>query len=94
MVGGRASVPNERLFRFQFPETPGALFRFLDTLPDKMNISLFHYRNYGHDVGRVLVGVQVTPDESEELQESLDTLGYTYFEETDNSVYKQFLHSK
>ncbi len=92
MVGGRAKVDDERLFRFEFPETPGALQKFLDKLPSNINISLFHYRNYGHDIGRVLVGMQVPSSDSKAFTKSLDDLGYIYFEETNNEVYKQFLH--
>jgi threonine dehydratase len=91
MAGGRSGVENERLFRFEFPESPGALQRFLMSLDMTWNVSLFHYRNHGDDFGRVLVGIQV-PDESEKAMQSfLDTLGYRYEEETDNPVYRTFL---
>ena len=77
--------------RFEFPETPGALDRFLRKLPNFVNISLFHYRNYGHDVGRVLVGMQVPEEHKETLKNSLVSLGYKYFDETKNEVYQDFL---
>ncbi|KZT57720.1 threonine dehydratase I [Calocera cornea HHB12733] len=91
MVGGRSNVSNERLFRFIFPERPGALRRFLRGLFADWNISLFHYRNHGADVGRILAGIQVPPAESKQFQEYLDNLKYEYVEETDNEVYKRFL---
>ena len=91
LAGGRSSVKNERLFRFHFPESPGALQRFLQSLEFDMNVSLFHYRNHGDDFGRVLVGIQVPEDSNGALQSFLDTLGYRYVEETDNPVYHIFL---
>ncbi|KAI8872703.1 threonine dehydratase [Ramicandelaber brevisporus] len=95
LVGGRSSVPNERLFRFEFPERPGALKRFLGELQAGFNISLFHYRNIGSDNGRVLVGIQVPSDAESKLQfdQFLQRLGYPYVEETDNAVFDQFLRS-
>ncbi|RAP27616.1 threonine ammonia-lyase, biosynthetic, partial [Candidatus Marinamargulisbacteria bacterium SCGC AG-343-D04] len=85
MVGGKAiSIEHERVFRFQFPERPGALLQFLELLGTKWNISLFHYRNHGAAFGRVLVGVQVPPVTESMFFEYLDSLGYTYFDETDN----------
>lgn len=94
MVGGHApaSIVDERLYRFEFPERPGALLDFLRKLGKKFNISLFHYRNHGAAFGRVLVGLQV-PDEFQEqqLQHYLDELGYGYWDETDNKVYQLFL---
>ena len=63
LAGGRAHVPNERMIRFEFPERPGALKRFLESLGDAYNVSLFHYRNQGSDIGRVLAGIQVDPTE-------------------------------
>jgi threonine dehydratase len=93
MAGGRSSVPNERIFRFDFPESPGALQRFLLSLDIQWNVSLFHYRNHGDDFGRVLVGIQV-PDSSDDLlMRFLDTLHYDYVEETDNPVYHLFLRN-
>jgi len=92
MVGGRAAnLKNERLFRFEFPERPGALLDFLQAIGTKWNISLFHYRNYGSDHGRVLAGIQVPQDDSEELESHLEKLGYAHFEESDNPAYSMFL---
>ena len=93
--GCYVQVEDERLFRFEFPETPGALHRFLETLcghgSEGWNVSAFHYRNHGADFGRVLVGVQVPTDETKEFDQFLDLLGYKFHEETHNSIYKQFL---
>jgi threonine dehydratase len=91
MAGGRSVVPHERLFRFDFPESPGALQRFLLSLEIDWNVSLFHYRNHGDDFGRVLVGIQVPDKCDNRFLNFLDTLGYSYEEETDNAVYKTFL---
>jgi len=92
MVGGRsAEVRNERLFRFWFPETPGALVRFLEATRGERNISLFHYRLQGGDFGRVLVGLEFPEGDDPELYVRLNNLGYTYFEETDNPAYRLFL---
>ncbi len=92
MVGGSAAnIENERLFRFEFPERPGALLDFLRAIGTDWNISLFHYRNHGSDHGRVLAGIQVTADESEELEAHLSELGYEHFEESDNPAYRMFL---
>jgi len=92
MVGGRSAVvKNERIFRFWFPETPGALARFLDATRGSRNISLFHYRMQGGDYGRVLVGFEFPEGEDVDLQRRLDALGYRYREETDNPVYSLFL---
>jgi threonine dehydratase len=92
MVGGRApQVTNERVYRFEFPERPGALLRFLDTMSRTWNISLFHYRNHGTDYGRVLVGMQVPPSDEQELQGFLARLGYGYHDETHNLSYELFL---
>lgn len=93
MAGGRSSVPNERLFRFDFPESPGALQRFLLSLDIEWNVSLFHYRNHGDDFGRVLVGIQVPESADEQLMRFLETLHYSYVEETDNPVYHLFLRN-
>lgn len=92
LAGGRAHVEHERIFRFDFPESPGALQRFLLSLDFHWNVSLFHYRNHGDDFGRVLVGLQVK-DDDKNLQQFLKTLGYTYVEETNNAVYTAFLRS-
>ena len=92
LVGGHAGeADNERLFRFRFPERPGALFGFLSKMGKTWNISLFHYRNHGSDFGRVLVGMQVPPGEKMAFQAFLKDLGSTYVEETDNPAYKLFL---
>ncbi len=92
MVGGHASgVENERVYRFVFPERPGALLKFLTAMGKKWNISLFHYRNHGSAHGRVLVGVQVPPKERSAFTKSLKDLGYQYWDETDNPVYQLFL---
>ena len=92
MVGGRSELAHdERLFRFVFPERPGALMRFLSTMHPDWNISLFHYRNQGADDGRVLVGLQVPADDADALQDFLETLAYPYTEETANPVYRLFL---
>ncbi|WP_227815382.1 threonine ammonia-lyase, biosynthetic [Nitrogeniibacter aestuarii] len=92
MVGGHApQAKDERLFRFIFPERPGALMNFLDTLRSDWNISLFHYRNHGSDFGRVLVGMQVPEADRERFKTFLDKLAYEYTEETGNPVYKMFL---
>ncbi|KAF8200779.1 tryptophan synthase beta subunit-like PLP-dependent enzyme [Pholiota molesta] len=91
MIGGCQKVVNERIFRFAFPERPGALRKFLLGLRKDWNISLFHYRNHGADLGKVLAGIQVPPEESQEFNKFLESLDYTYVEETENSVYKQFL---
>jgi threonine dehydratase len=92
MVGGHArGIANELLFRFEFPERPGALLRFLRAVGSRWNISLFHYRNYGSDYGRVLAGIQVPPPERAELATHLEDLRYAYVEETNNPAYKVFL---
>ena len=90
MIGGAsAAVAGERLFRFGFPERPGALLHFLQTLGTKNNISLFHYRNHGSDYGRVLAGIQ--SDDPAQLEAHLTAIGYDYSEETDNSAYQRFM---
>lgn len=92
MVGGHSlGVKDERLFRFEFPERPGALLRFLSLLGGKWNISLFHYRNHGSDYGRVLCGFQVPDTEYQDFQTFLDGLGYRFGEETENPAYQLFL---
>lgn len=92
LVGGKSALAqDELLFRFEFPERPGALMRFLDSLAPNWNISLFHYRNQGGDVGRILVGLQVPAAEMEALRSFIASLGYRYWDETANPVYKLFL---
>ena len=92
MVGGHSdAVHNERIFRFWFPERPGALARFLDATRGRRNISLFHYRAQGGDFGRVLIGLQIPDDDDEALYERLNNLGYRYVEETENPAYALFL---
>lgn len=92
MVGGRSpSVSHERLFRFEFPERPGALLDFLNAIGTNWNISLFHYRNHGSDYGRILAGIDVPEDETGELEAHLADLGYTHWEESDNPAYRMFL---
>jgi threonine dehydratase len=92
MVGGHAhGLQHERLFRFEFPERPGALLRFLEAIGARWNISLFHYRNHGSDHGRVLAGVQVPQAEADEFARHLRELQYPYTEETDNPAYRMFL---
>jgi len=93
MVGGHApaSVDDELVYRFEFPERPGALLNFLRKLGKRFNISLFHYRNHGAAYGRVLVGLQVSGDKREQLQGYLEELGYRYWDETNNTAYQRFL---
>jgi threonine dehydratase len=95
LVGGHApQAENEVVFRFEFPEKPGALMKFLDTMGHDWNISLFHYRNHGADFGRVLVGMQVPPEEATDFKtflERLNQLGYPHWDETQNPAYKLFL---
>jgi len=92
MVGGHArEVTDERLYRFEFPERPGALLRFLNHMGQQWNISLFHYRNHGADYGRVLVGIQILDGDEAEYHKFLQGLGYRWWEETDNPAYRLFL---
>ncbi|HYD33993.1 MAG TPA: threonine ammonia-lyase, biosynthetic [Methylophilaceae bacterium] len=92
LVGGHAPhAEHEQVYRFEFPEKPGALMNFLDTMGHDWNISLFHYRNHGADYGRVFVGLQVPPEEDGEFATFLSNLGYPYWEETDNPAYQLFL---
>ncbi|MFP5274658.1 threonine ammonia-lyase, biosynthetic [Coleofasciculus sp.] len=92
MVGGHSPLAdNELLYRFEFPERPGALMKFVGSMSPNWNISLFHYRNNGADYGRIVVGMQVPPHEMEEWQAFLDTLGYRYWDENQNPAYKLFL---
>lgn len=91
MVGGTPHLGNERIFRFEFPERQGALDRFLNSLQSDFNVSLFHYRNNGSDIGRVLAAVQVPNGKDEELTKFLEQLCYPFVEETENIAYKMFL---
>jgi threonine dehydratase len=92
LVGGHApTATDEILYRFEFPERPGALMRFLDSMSAGWNISLFHYRNHGADYGRVLVGMQVPAADKAEFRTFLDRLGYDYVDETTNPAYRMFL---
>ncbi|WJW75869.1 threonine ammonia-lyase, biosynthetic [Thiohalobacter sp. IOR34] len=92
MVGGHAQgVEHEILYRFEFPERPGALLRFLTAIGQKWNISLFHYRNHGAAYGRVLVGIQVPPADRARFRSFLDSVGYRCWEETGNPAYDLFL---
>jgi len=92
MIGGHApTVADEVLYRFEFPERPGALLRFLQAIGTAWNISLFHYRNHGSDYGRVLAGIQVPKSERAEFLLHLQDLRYPYTEETGNSAYRLFL---
>jgi threonine dehydratase len=81
------------LYRFEFPERPGALMRFLDSLGEDWNISLFHYRNHGADYGRVLAGIQVPPGAKRQFRSFLERLGYPYADETRNPAAELFLRS-
>ncbi|KAL2035798.1 hypothetical protein VTO58DRAFT_101716 [Aureobasidium pullulans] len=91
LVGGRSKALNERVFAFEFPERQGALFKFLTTLQPGFNISLFHYRNHGGDIGKVLAGIQCPQGQEENLNSFLTELGYGYVEETNNPVFKMFM---
>ncbi|MEH2172051.1 threonine ammonia-lyase, biosynthetic [Nostoc sp.] len=92
MVGGHSPLAhNELLYRFEFPERPGALMKFVTSMSPDWNISLFHYRNNGADYGRIVVGIQVPPHEMEDWQAFLDHLGYRYWDENKNPAYKLFL---
>jgi len=92
MVGGHArGIAHELLYRFEFPERPGALVKFLQAIGSRWNISLFHYRNHGSDYGRVLAGIQVPPAERADFVQHLNELHYGYVEETANPAYRMFL---
>ena len=92
LVGGHApQARNEVVYRFEFPEKPGALMNFLESMGHNWNISLFHYRNHGADFGRVLVGMQVPPEEKIAFEQFLTQLGYPYWDESDNPAYHLFL---
>lgn len=89
MVGGHSRAENEVIYRFEFPEYPGALLNFLQKIGNNWNISLFHYRNHGADFGRILIGLQAS--DTDILEQSFDELGYFYQNETDNPAYRYFL---
>lgn len=92
LVGGRSSLAvDERLYRFEFPERPGALIKFLTSMAPDWNISLFHYRNHGSDVGRVLCGLQVPADDDAAFEQFLDDLGYRHWNASDHPAYQLFL---
>ncbi|MBK7952768.1 MAG: threonine ammonia-lyase, biosynthetic [Candidatus Accumulibacter sp.] len=92
LVGGHSpGISNEILYRFEFPERPGALMNFLNRMSAGWNISLFHYRNHGADYGRVLVGMQVPPSELGDFEDFLQKLGYAHWNESNNPAYKLFL---
>jgi threonine dehydratase len=92
MVGGRSPViANERLFRFEFPERPGALLDFLNAIGTDWNITLFHYRNHGSDHGRILAGIDVPQRDTQDLEAHLADLGYPHWEESDNPAFAMFL---
>ena len=97
MVGGHApsmdASVDELLYRFEFPERPGALLRFLMSIGTSWNISLFHYRNHGSDYGRVLAGIQVPKAERADFLQHLLDLHYSYIDETANAAYRMFLGS-
>jgi len=94
LIGGKAAeLSDERLFRFEFPERPGALLKFLRAVGVQWNISLFHYRNHGSDYGRVLVGIEVPAASQAEFEEHLRQLNFAYWEETNNPAYTIFLRS-
>lgn len=92
MVGGRSTLARDELiYRFEFPERPGALMQFVSSMSPNWNISLFHYRNNGADYGRIVVGMQVPSQEMQAWEAFLETLGYRYWDENDNPAYKLFL---
>jgi threonine dehydratase len=92
LVGGKSELAGEELlYRCEFPERPGALMKFLSSMNPNWNISLFHYRNQGGDVGRILIGVQVPKKEMKEFRTFLAQLGYRHWDETKNPLYKLFL---
>ena len=92
MVGGSSqSKSDEMIYRFEFPERPGALATFLNNMGQGWNITLFHYRNHGSAYARVLVGMQVPADDASSFQNFLDKLGYRYWCEDDNVAYRMFL---
>ncbi|KAH6665071.1 threonine dehydratase [Verticillium dahliae] len=93
LVGGRSNVPDERIYMFNFPERPGALERFLNTLRTSFNITLFQYRNYGGDVGKILAGIACPDAELKELEKFLNQIGYPWEDCTESEVFRTFLRS-
>ena len=93
MVGGVADIGDEKLYRFDFPEKPGALLKFLTVLGNDFNISMFHYRNHGAAYGRVLVGIQVPGQQQEQFERQLENIEYRYWNESTNPAYYQFLRA-
>ena len=92
LVGGRSPLAvEEAIYRFEFPDRPGALMKFLTSMSPNWNISLFHYRNHGADIGKILVGLQVPKNERAAFAKFLKTLGYEYIDETNNPAYRLFL---
>ena len=91
MIGGHARLPDERLYRFVFPERPGALPTFLAAMGKRWNITLFHYRNHGAAYARVLVGMTLPKGEETQMDEFIKGLGYKAEEESDNEAYSLFL---
>ena len=92
MVGGRSALAqDELLYRFEFPERPGALMRFLNSMKPDWNISLFHYRNQGADYGQVLIGMQVPAGNKKAFRDFLAEVGYQHWNETENPAYRLFL---
>ena len=95
MVGGKSNLTNnEKLFKFDFPERPGALTSFLSKMHPSWNISLFNYKNNGTDSGKILIGLQVPENEGRLLEKFLKQLGYEYTNESKNLAYKLFLNKK
>ncbi|PRL08297.1 L-threonine dehydratase biosynthetic IlvA [Haemophilus influenzae] len=91
LMGGRASNDNERLYTFEFPEQKGALLKFLETLQNRWNISLFHYRAHGADYGNILAGFQIEEREQAEFEQALAQLNYVFEDVTESKSYRYFL---
>ena len=90
-AGRPGAIPGERIIRFEFPETPGALASFLNQLRSDWYITLLHYRNHGGQVGKVLAGVRVPAEGQAPFYEMLDALGCTYYDETENAVFTDYM---
>ena len=90
-MGGRAANDNERLYTFEFPEQKGALLKFLETLQNRWNISLFHYRAHGADYGNILAGFQIEKREQAEFEQALAQLNYVFEDVTESKSYRYFL---